>query len=294
MAEYAYFYDSENGDRTYNADSFSNWLGKFFRTGVFQNELQVTSTTGMNIMVGSGYACIDGKTKIFGDTQFTIAPASSTLPRIDTVVVERNDIDRDFTLKLITGEYSGETPQPTAPVRDGGIYQIVLAQIYVEAGIVSIYQTDITDTRPDDDLCGWVVGTVDRIDLSQILEQSTIAFNEWFETIRGILDEETAGHLQNEIDAINGKIAIHVIDVTLVSRNWSNNQYVITNSLLGGTEKVKELTYPVLTQTQREALTDANIDFVSEGNGTITLEAFGGAPSIDVPIRIVVNAGEVG
>ena len=35
MGTYANFYNSDNGDRVYDADSFSEWLRPFFKTGVF-------------------------------------------------------------------------------------------------------------------------------------------------------------------------------------------------------------------------------------------------------------------
>lgn len=44
--EYGYFWNSNEHDRVYDADSFSNWLRKFFTTGVFQNDLQVTADRG--------------------------------------------------------------------------------------------------------------------------------------------------------------------------------------------------------------------------------------------------------
>lgn len=286
MAEYAYFYDSENGDRTYNADSFSNWLKKFFTTGVFQNELQVVSSGGMNVKVGEGYSNIEGKVKFFGETEFTISPASSSLPRIDTVVVERNDVDRDFSLKVITGQYSGENPQPTPPVRENEVYQLVLAQIYVAAGAVSISGVNITDTRPNSELCGWVVGTVNEINLSQILQQSTQEFYEWFATIQDVLDEDTAGHLQNEIDEIRAV----TINVTLDANNWFNDEYIITNPQLRGTDTIKQITYPSsMTDAQFEAFNDMGIRHTGESEGSITIKAMNGAPSINIPIQIVVS-----
>ena len=34
MNDYAYFYNSKDGDRKYDADSFSNWLKQLFTDGV--------------------------------------------------------------------------------------------------------------------------------------------------------------------------------------------------------------------------------------------------------------------
>ena len=202
--DYGFFFNSINGDRVYDADSFSTWLRKFFTSGVFEGELAVTAAEGMAVEVGSGYANVDGKVRFFNSPQtIALSPANSTYPRIDTIAVERNDVDRKIVLKYITGQYSGNTPSPTERQWGNGVYQLVLAQIYVGAGATSISQANISDTRPDSSLCGYVVGTVEEIDLSQILAQSQEQFAEWFDRMKGQLSEDAAGNLQSEIDSIN-------------------------------------------------------------------------------------------
>ena len=202
--DYGFFFNSINGDRVYDADSFSIWLRKFFTSGVFEGELAVTAADGMTVEVGSGYANVDGKVRFFNSPQtIALSPANSTYPRIDTIAVERNDVNREITLKYITGQYSGNTPSPAERQWGNGVYQLVLAQIYVGAGATSISQANISDTRPDSSLCGYVVGTVEEIDLSQILAQSQEQFAEWFDRMKDQLSEDAAGNLQLEIDSIN-------------------------------------------------------------------------------------------
>lgn len=206
--EYGYFWNSNEHDRVYDADSFSNWLRKFFTTGVFQNDLQVTANGGMTVKVGSGYANIEGKVRIFdGEQNFTIAASNGTYPRIDTVVVEKNENARAITAKVVQGAYNGANPSPTPPTRSGGIYQIILAQVYVGAGATAITQANITDKRPDTAVCGWVVGTVTEIDLQQIFAQSEAQFDAWFQEMKDQLSKDAAGNLQNEIDTANAQIA---------------------------------------------------------------------------------------
>lgn len=166
-----YFWNSERGDRKYDAGSFEKWLKKFFTSGVFANELYTTATTGMGISVSSGYCNCDGKVRLFeSPSTFTIATAGATNPRIDTVVIERNDANREITMKIVQGAYA-ENPVATAPVREGGIYQLVLAEIYVGAGVSTITQANITDKRTDSTVCGYVTGTVTEISWAQITSQ---------------------------------------------------------------------------------------------------------------------------
>lgn len=203
--DYGLFWNSVNGDRKYDADSFEIWAKKFFTTGVFNGDLQVTADGGMNVLVGTGYCCVEGKVKFFDTAiRLQIMNASGVYPRIDNIVIERDDVNRWIVVKVQTGALSGHTPVAPAPIRENGIYQIVLAQVYVSANATEITQADITDKRADNSVCGWVVGTVNAVDVAQMTAQAQADFDAWYENIRGQLSEDAAGHLQNEIDEING------------------------------------------------------------------------------------------
>jgi len=169
--EHAFFYNSENHDRIYDADSFEYWLKKFFTSGVFTGELQVTANDDMTVTISGGYVDIDGKVKFFaGDQTIQLETAHATYDRIDTIVLERNDTERDIFAKVVTGGYSSD-PAPIAPVRENGIYQLVTAQISIAHGAVRITQADITDTRTNPELCGIVTCTVTQYDFSQFQAQ---------------------------------------------------------------------------------------------------------------------------
>ena len=196
------FWNSQDGDRVYDANDFSEWLKKFYTTGVFNGDLAVTASGGMTVSVSSGYVNIEGKVKFFSTpTTLTIATAGGTYERIDTVVAECNYSDREITVKVVTGAYS-TSPKATAPVRTAAAYQLVLAEIDVPAGATEITQKNITDMRTDSSVCGLVTGTVNQIDFSTVEAQ----FNSWFESVKGTLDSDAAGNLKNQIDAANEKI----------------------------------------------------------------------------------------
>ena len=170
--DHAFFYNSQDNDRVYDASSFEYWLKKFFTTGVFAGECAVTADgAGMTVQMSGGYCNVDGKVRFFDAVQyFALANAHGYYDRIDTIVIERNDTDRDVTAKVVTGGYSAN-PVPTAPVRENGVYQLVVAQIYVAAGTVRITQANITDTRPDTSICGYVMCAVETPDFSQLYAQ---------------------------------------------------------------------------------------------------------------------------
>ena len=232
MAEkHALFYNSENGDRVYDVSDFEDWIKKFFTSGTFIGEMQVTAAGGMKVHVAMGYINIEGKIRNFDEEiELDVTTAHATYNRIDNIVVERRDADRDFFVKVVTGSAT-DTPTPPARVYANGVYQMVLAQVQVTAGATEINQADITDTRADSELCGFVAATVDQIDFSQIQAQydafmanyrvavqedfedyeDSIAqyeadekalFEAWFEEIKGQLSDDAAGRLQNEVNEL--------------------------------------------------------------------------------------------
>ena len=209
---YPLFYNSiitDNvGDRPYDADSFSLWLAKFFRTGVFAGEFAVTEVSGMTVTVSGGYVNIDGKVMIFDEKTFELDQASANNDRYDNIVVERNDTDRQFYFKVVKGTPGSPAPSPT---RTSGKYQLVVARVRIRKGATSIRRSDVEDTRSYKSLCGIVAGTVEEMDFEAFTAQFEAYFDEfktdnmdafetWFQTIQGILDEDVAGNLQNEID----------------------------------------------------------------------------------------------
>lgn len=214
--DYPLFYNSIKvdgvDDRSYDADSFADLLRKFFTTGVFKDELQVTASSGMGVSVSGGYVNINGKVMMFDTTPLTVGTADGTYYRIDSVIIERNDTDRQFYIKIVQGN-TGTSSSVTGvtPVRSGTVYQLVIARILVRPGATAITQADIADTRGNKNLCGIVAGTVEAMDFTQFNAQfdSYLAqfksgrqadFDEWFAHIQDVLDDDTAGHLMNEIN----------------------------------------------------------------------------------------------
>lgn len=225
--DFGFFFNSEDNDRLYDADSFSDWLKKFFTTGVFEGDLMVSANDNMTVTVSTGYANTEGKVRLFdAATTLVIETADATYNRIDTIVVERNDTNREITLKVVKGGLASE-PTPVAPVRENGIYQLVLAEVYVAAGATSITQSVITDKRTDTTVCGLVITPVDTFDFDQFKVQfdaylaefkatraasfvswelmQEAAFEAWFQEMKDQLSEDAAGHLQNEIDELKAE-----------------------------------------------------------------------------------------
>lgn len=283
---YGLFWNSDDGDRKYNADSFEKWLKKFFTSGVFEGDLQVTASSGMTVSVGTGYCNLFGKVGLFETaSSITLDPANSVYPRIDTIVIERNDTDREITVHKVTGAYSGDSPVPTARVWDtvNGIYQLVLAQIYVGVGASEITQANITDKRQDTSVCGYITGTVTEMDFSQFTAQfnayyaefvagNEADFDEWFDEMKDQLSEDAAGHLQLEIDAITptiltGTLTAGATSLTITDNSITDDCFIdIYTNVDGANPKTK-----------------------AQSGHTVTLTF--GAQSVNVTVKLMVREG---
>lgn len=292
--DYGYFWnDDGSGDRTYNADSFEYWLKKFFTTGVFAGDLQVTAGGSYTVNVATGYANVNGKVREFYETEnFTVPSANSTYPRIDTIVVRRDDTNKIISLQYVTGTYSGQNPSATAPTRSGAIYELVLAEIYVGAGATEILQKDITDKRADSTVCGIVTGTVEQMDFSQFAAQFNSYYNEfktgkqadfetWFAGIQSALDGDTAGNLYNLIQENKASIETNADGV---SQNKDNIQSLQTTAQ-NHTDAISALDGRVRTNTNAITAINNNLSAIK----SITIPSSSWSGSVPYTNTVTVN-----
>lgn len=179
MSDYGLFWDSHDGDRTYYAASMEEWLKPFFTSGVYQNDLQVISVGGMQINLGKGYSNLDGKVRYFDNSQiFTLEAADGSQTRVDSVVIERNDRERNIYAKVVTGT-PGAEPMERTWDKTAGVFQLIVAEITIPAGATEITQANITDTRMDDTKCGYIASTVKELDFSSLAAQFNAYLNEF-------------------------------------------------------------------------------------------------------------------
>lgn len=150
------------------------------------DDLKVTAT-GMIVTVGIGRAWIGGHYYL-NDTAYSFAavtpPTGGT--RYDRVFLRLN---KNLAVRSVSLVYqqgtAADSPTKPAPVRDGNIYDIVLADIFVGTNATSV---TVTDTRSDADLCGWVYSTAGDNSFFTSLDN---AFNTWFEEKKETLTSVT-------------------------------------------------------------------------------------------------------
>lgn len=198
MAQRYGIFNSVNNDRVYDASDVANFLSKFFTNGVFNNSLAVSSNDNMTVSVAVGSANINGYA--YENTEvltLDIDEADNTLSRIDSVICRLDLTNRQITTMILQGNYATTPSQPSI-VRSGNIYDLRLANIFVQAEATRITTEDITDTRFGSE-CGNVTQAVDSLDTTDIFKQYEAMFYSWFNDLQVELDGDVAGNLQDEI-----------------------------------------------------------------------------------------------
>lgn len=191
MAVNGYFFNALQNtdgsyDRVYNAEDFSNYLNLIVGSGVFPNpstNLQVVASTGFNIIVKAGEGWINGR-KIVNTIDFTITLDESDvlLNRIDRVIFYADYSERIMGIGVLKGT-PAETPVAPAITRNSSRVEYCLAEVLVRKQATTITQAEITDTRPDSTVCGWVAGLIQQVDTSELYGQWEAAYEQYFEQI---------------------------------------------------------------------------------------------------------------
>ena len=242
-------------DRAISAQPLKNLIHRLFSDGILPDistNLQVVAgESGMTVNVKVGFCIIQGGLKLEeNERTLSIQAADSNYSRIDSVIMRWNDnVDyRECDLYVIQGTAAANPVRPEL-TREGGIYELGLADILIPAQSTTISNERITDTRYEAARCG-VISSISEFDTTFIYNQvqsdlatfqsgaesdfttwstnqqsayeewifnaessfgnwendEKDAFLAWFATLQDILDENVAGHLQNEIDGLDNRL----------------------------------------------------------------------------------------
>lgn len=231
------FFNSVNGDRKYNADQMSNYFEGLVSDGVYNgvgNSMVVQASSGMNITVGSGRAIIGNKW-IKNDSAYTLTVTGShpTLNRYTAVVIKLDKVNRNISITTIDGTPASTPTKPTITNSQTVMY-LVLAYVYVGAAVTSISQSNITDTRTDSTVCGWVTGLIEQVDTSTLYLQWQEAFDTWFDDLTQELNVDT--YIQEYYKRVvlsSGQSTVIPLDMSGYTYSSSDIFFVYINGLAG-------------------------------------------------------------
>lgn len=199
------FFTSINGDRRYGHSELNKPLLSLISDGVIPNRgnaLQVMANNNDTIKVMSGIAHCYGHWMENTAVEVLEIPQSDYVyDRIDRVVIRCDETEdvRDMFIYIKHGQ-AKSNPEPPALEKTDSVKEMCLAEIYVKKQTGSIKQSDITDTRANTAVCGWVVALIDKVDTSTLYLQWKKAYEDYYSKTQSAID----GWFSNIKENLNG------------------------------------------------------------------------------------------
>jgi len=240
------FFNSVNGDRLYNAQQMSEIFEGLITDGVYEsvgNKMAVQPNSGMTIQIATGRGWF-GKHWVNNDSEYTLTLAQSDviLNRYVAVCIKVDDTDavRDAVPYLKYSDFATTPVKPTM-IRTETVKEYCLAYIYIKAGATAITASDITDTRADESLCGWVTGLIEQLNSATLFEQFTSIFYDWFNNLQDLINENTETMLVSALPVS--------LTVTLTTAGWvaESGVYKQTVNVTGMNATKSVIVNPTLT-----------------------------------------------
>ena len=198
------FFNSENGDRKYNAEQMSAIFDGIIADGVFTtigDHMAVSAGTGMQVLVGTGKAWFDHTWNV-NDAVYPLAIAASdvTLSRIDAIVLETNHSDsvRLNKLRVVRGTVASSPVKPTL-TNSEKVHQHPLAWVTVAPGVTQIAASAI-ENAVGTSACPFVTGIIATTAIDDLFNQWNGEFDEWFDNLKAQLSDNVVANLQKQID----------------------------------------------------------------------------------------------
>lgn len=186
-------YDEEDMpifDRAESSDFLAMFISRIISDGVLAQPgdcFQVIAYTGMTVKVRPGFGIVRGRFAMDAqEFEIEVPEAPSSYRRIDSVILRANYLHRRCEIVIKQGE-AGTAPSPPRLLRpaSGDYYELCLANISVSARQTVITQANITDTRANSSVCGFVTQVIDRIDTSVFYAQFDQFYKEFEEQATG-------------------------------------------------------------------------------------------------------------
>lgn len=221
-------------DRAITSAPLRKLIAKLLTDGILPNpstNLQVEAGSGMNVVVNPGFAICAGGLKL-EENQRTLAiqAADSNYDRIDTVVLRWNDNDseRICDLYIVEGIPAASPLRPEL-TRTESIWELGLADLFVNKNSSAISTQRITDTRYETARCG-IISAISEFDTTTLYQQvqadlagfkasEQADFITWFNDIKGQLSEDAAGNLQKQIGTLES-LKTEVKNNLVNALNW--------------------------------------------------------------------------
>lgn len=287
-------------DRAETSDLFRLLFSKLVSNGVLASPsdcFQVVAAEGLNVTVRPGFGMINGAFAYDeAENTLTLEKAPAQYSRIDRIVLRCNYADRLCELVVKTGTVANNpvAPKIVQPAA-GDYYELGLATVTVGANVTAVTQANITDTRMDSTVCGFITQLIDHLDTSVFFAQldqfytefvskteadyrlsreeylamcqdivdtlntfektAESDFDTWFDTIKGKLAGDIAGALQIQIDNLTQTVFLNRYGLC-------SKVTTINKDAQGNTTSIEE--------TDQDDSVRAVTTFQKDGQGSIT------------------------
>lgn len=289
------FFNSLDGDRTYDADQMSEYFNGLVSNGVYESvggalQVKAVSGGGMTVQVMPGRGIINCKWINNNSALILeVTAAHAVLNRWTAVVMKLDVVNRLMTITTKDGT-PATTPIKPSMDNTASVVELCLAYIYVGAGVTSISQANITDMRGTS-LCGYVTGLIDQVDTSELFLQwqtafdnyyaeMTAAFDDWFATLTSQLNVNTYIQEYNKNVTIGTSGATNVVALDMQSYTYEADDiiYVYVNGLYDTTYTLDTSgATPTITTVADASGTVINIRILKSKIGFSTLVGSDGA-----------------
>lgn len=224
-------------DRDYLASQWQEFMQMFLGNGVFVspvNQCKVIPGPGLTVIVTQGWAFINGSW-YHNDANLVINIAQNTTSnsRIDSIKLRYSDSTRSINALGFTGE--------TTLVRGESVYDLKLAEVTVSVGAVTISAANITDTRSNENVCGFVKGLVDVVNTNDLFSQFDTIFNNWFDTVKDQVTGDLGAKLQLEFSKLEADVEDYKNTAQSLIENYVYNDYTSAVTNLTFIDKVCEV-----------------------------------------------------
>ena len=298
-------------DRAETSDLFRLLFSKLVSNGVLADPsdcFQVVAAEGLNVTVRPGFGMINGAFAYDdAENRLTLAAAPTQYSRIDRIVLRCNFADRLCELVVKTGTVANtpaapEIVQPAA----GDYFELGLATVLVSANATAVTQANITDTRLDSAVCGFITQLIDHLDTSTFFDQLDQFYTEfvskteadyqlsreqylemcqdivdtlttfeqtaesdfdlWFQSIKDKLAGDVAGALQNQIDALTETIFLDKYGLCSKVTTITKNAAGETEGILE-TDEGAQVTALTTFQKDAEGNTSSIVTVITPADG---------------------------
>lgn len=243
-------------DRSYLAKEFMEYFALFIGNGVFAspvNQLMVIPGVGRTVIVSTGWAFINGGW-YHNDSELSLELAAngSSTNRVDSVRIRFSAADRKISAVVLNGE--------TGVTRGDTIWDLEIAQVITTPGFTTVSAANISDMRPNGNVCGFVTGLLEVVSAEGLFAQFQAIFDEWFNTVKDQVTGDLAIRLQSEFDELNQAVLNYQKSVeqeVSVFENTINQQQTNFKELITNQEnEFKQVVNTQVEQIQKTA-TDA-------------------------------------